>query len=137
MEQEWAPPDDPVHRLVPPTFAEQAMASYNALGAPAVSSLTFWDVYINLLAAFHALPPDPRIAEALLMANEGEEEDMELLPGMRELRNGDNVVGQHGYIYCGGLENPPPVDEDVGLGEDDGQVQLEDVDLRDYADFSD
>jgi hypothetical protein len=35
------------------------------------------------------------MAEALLRADEGGEEDMELLPGLRELRNGDNVIGQH------------------------------------------
>jgi len=59
-EQEWAPPDDPVFRLVPPTFAEQATALYTAMGQPAVSSLTFWVVYVDLLAAFRLFHLIPR-----------------------------------------------------------------------------
>jgi hypothetical protein len=35
-----------------------------------------------------------------------------VLAGLRELRHGDNVVGKHGYIYYGGLENPPVDDSD-------------------------
>lgn len=49
---------------------------------------------------------------------------MDVLAGLRELRHGDNVVGEHGYIYYGGLENPPGTDE-------------EDVNLREYGDFGD
>jgi len=138
MEQEWAPPDDPVFRLVPPTFAEQATALYAAMGQPAVSSLTFWVVYVDLLAAFRALPSNPQMAEALLRADEGGEEDMELLPGLRELWNGDNVIGQHGYLYYGGLENPPPMDHTSASGEDeDEEAGLGNIDLREYADSSD
>jgi hypothetical protein len=108
------------------------------MGQPAISSLTFWVVYVDLLAAFRALPSNPQMAEALLRADEGREEDMELLPGLRELRNGDNVIDQHGYLYYGGLENPPPVDDASGSGEDeDEEAGLENIDLREYADFSD
>lgn len=126
MEQEWAPPDDPVFRLVPLTFGEQAAALWVTIGEPEISSLNFWDVYLDLLEAFRALPTDPQLSEAVLMANEGEDNDMPIVPGLRELRYGDNVVGPHGYRYFGGLENPPPLN-----------TISRRVDLRDYADFSD
>ncbi|KAF8232648.1 hypothetical protein L208DRAFT_1271005, partial [Tricholoma matsutake] len=129
MEQEWAPPSDPVFQLVPVTFAEQATMLYHALGQPAVSCITFWTVYQELLAAFLRLPADPQLAEALLMADEGVEVEVPVLTGLRELQHGDNVVGEHGYMYCGGLENPPPIDE-----EEEGPGN---VDLREFADFSD
>jgi hypothetical protein len=45
MEQEWAPPSDPVFQLVPATFEQQAAMLYQTLGQPVVSSTTFWTVY--------------------------------------------------------------------------------------------
>ena len=124
MEARWAPRNNPVFQLVPPTFAQQAATLYSDMGEPAVSSLTFWAVYQGLLAAFHALLDDPRLLEAFLTADEGADDKVDILAGLWELRHGDNVVGEHGYIYYGGLENPPGTDK-------------EDVDLREYGDFSD
>jgi len=69
MEARWAPRNNPVFRLVLPTFAQQAATLYADMGEPAVSSLTFWAVYQGLLAAFHALPDDPRLLEAFLTAD--------------------------------------------------------------------
>ena len=43
-----------------------------------------------------------------------EEEDVQLLLGLRDLQNGDNVVGPHGDIYIGGMREPGiprPVDQ--------------------------
>jgi len=97
---------------------------YSDMGEPAVSSLTFWAVYQGLLAAFHALLDDPRLLEAFLTANEGADDEVDILAGLQKLWHGDNVAGEYGYIYYGGLENPPGTDE-------------EDVDLCEYGDFSD
>jgi hypothetical protein len=124
MEARWAPRDNPVFQLVPPTFAQQAADLYSYMGKPAVSSLTFWAVYQGLLAEFHALPDDPRLLEAFFAADEGADDEVDVLAGLRELRHGDNVVGEHGYIHYGGPENPTGADE-------------EDTDLREYVDFSD
>lgn len=82
MEQEWAPPSDPVFQLVPVTFAEQATMLYHALGQPAVSCITFWTVYQELLAAFLRLPADPQLAEALLRVDEGVEVEVPVLTGL-------------------------------------------------------
>ncbi|KAF5377194.1 hypothetical protein D9615_006459 [Tricholomella constricta] len=145
IKKEWAPPNDPVFRLVPSTFDNQASALYAAIGHPTVSSSTFWPVYQEMLDAFHALPRDPILAAALLTANYGEENDVPLMAGLRELRHGDNVVGQHGYIYYGGLEDPglPPGADFDGddEGPEGGGAQDDDddglaVDLREYADFT-
>ncbi|KAF8151403.1 hypothetical protein B0H34DRAFT_755565 [Crassisporium funariophilum] len=134
VEKEWAPPDDPVFQLVPPTFGEQASALYASIGSPSVSSLTFWAVYSDLLDAFLALPHDPAFAAALLMADQGEEHDVPIMVGILELRHGDNVVGPYGYVYMGGLDNPVLP---AGLvdGGDDGSEDTSKVDLQEYADF--
>lgn len=134
MEQEWAPPNDPVFRLVPATFEQQAATLYHTMGQPVVSSATFWTVYQELLSAFRMLPANPQLAEALLSADEGADEVVPVLTGLRELRHGDNVVGEHGYLYYGGLENPP-VDDD--LDETDKESAAGGVDPREFADFSD
>jgi hypothetical protein len=137
MEQEWAPPNDPVFRLVPATFEQQAAMLYHTLGQPAVSSATFWTVYQELLSAFRTLPDNLQLAEALLSADEGANEEVPVLTGLRELRHGDNVVGEHGYLYYGGLENPPVNDDDGTHASGSGDEEPAGVDLREYADFSD
>ena len=106
MEQEWASPSDPVFQLVPVNFAEQATMLYCALGQPAVSCNTFCAIYEELLAAFQGLPVDELFAEALLRADEGVGDEVPVLAGLCELQHGDNVVGEHEYLYYGGLENP-------------------------------
>ncbi|KAI9452828.1 hypothetical protein F5148DRAFT_1330590 [Russula earlei] len=96
MEQEWVQPHSPVFQLVLPTFAKQITTLYQTMGEPAVSCLTFWKIYQDLLALFRALPDDPQLAGALHLADEGANEEVQLLAGLRELRHGDNVVGEHG-----------------------------------------
>ncbi|KAG6818632.1 hypothetical protein H0H93_003299 [Arthromyces matolae] len=130
IEQEWAPPNDPVFQLVPTAFNTRASMLYSALGQPNVSSDTFWDVYKALLAAFREQPHDAQIESALLEANRGEEDEVPLLPGLRDLRPGDSVIGSHGFYYYGGLENPPQMNEDES-------VEGDDEDFREFADFSD
>ncbi|KAI9437413.1 hypothetical protein F5148DRAFT_1262673 [Russula earlei] len=134
MEQEWVQPHSPVFQLVPPTFAKQITTLYQTMGEPAMSCLTFWKIYQDLLALFRALLDDPQLAEALHLADEGANEEVQLLAGLCELWHGDNVVGEHGYVYCGGLENPPSLDDQ---GSDAGFNVENIVDLREYADFSD
>ena len=114
---------------------KQITTFYHAMGEPVVSSLTFWTIYQDLLALFRALPDDPQLAEALCMADEGADEEVPILTGLRELRHGDNIVGENGYVYYGGLEDPPLSDNGGHNGEG---VDVENVvDLQEYADFSD
>lgn len=94
MQQEWAPSDDPVFQLTPTSFHNQADGHYTSLGRPAVSRGTFWDIYKLLLACFRQSPTDLTLEKEFNLANLGaNQSDMDLLPGLRGLRIGDEVVG--------------------------------------------
>lgn len=93
IQQEWAPLDDPVFQLTPTSFHNQASDHYISLGQPAISRGTFWDVYKLLLACFRQGPVDANIEEEFNLSNLGADQDMHLLHGLRELRIGDDVVG--------------------------------------------
>jgi hypothetical protein len=93
MEQEWAPLDDPVFQLMPSSFHSQANHHYTSLGRPAISRGTFWDIYKSLLACFRQNPVNVTIEEEFNLANLGANQNMDLLPGLREFRIGDEVVG--------------------------------------------
>jgi hypothetical protein len=47
-EAKWAPPEDPVFQLVPPTFENYVTQCFEDLGKPEVTFETFWDVYCEL-----------------------------------------------------------------------------------------
>ena len=93
MQQEWAPLDDPVSKLTPTSFHNQANDHYNSLGRPAISRGTFWDIYKSLLTCFRQGHVDVTIEEQFNLANLGADQDMDLLPGLREMRIGGEVVG--------------------------------------------
>ena len=93
MQQEWAPLDDPVFQLTPTSFHNQADGHYTSLGRPAISRGMFWDVYKSLLACFRQGHVDITIEEQFNLANLGADQDMELLPGLQEMRIGGEVVG--------------------------------------------
>jgi hypothetical protein len=93
MQQEWAPLDDPVFQLTPTSFHNQANDHYTSLGRPTISSGTFWDVYKSLLARFRQCHADVTIEEQFNLANFGANQNMDLLPGLREMRIGGEVVG--------------------------------------------
>ncbi|KDR65144.1 hypothetical protein GALMADRAFT_1330174 [Galerina marginata CBS 339.88] len=132
MEERWAPRNLPVFQLVPPPFEEQANALYTGLGRPAVSSSTFWDVYKQLLSAFRALPMTPLLDKVVLAAAvEVQEEEVPLLPGLRDLRYGNDEIGDLGYVYYGGLNQPPALAPSTDSDEEDVPD-----DLRDYVDFT-
>ncbi|KAJ7438148.1 hypothetical protein FB451DRAFT_1344417 [Mycena latifolia] len=117
MEETWAPPDDPVFKLVPDAFDEQARALYAGLANPVVNRDTFWIVYSALLNAFETADAE---------ADDHFEFGADPLPDQRELRNGDQVIGNWGYEYLGGLAEPPAQEEEE-----------EEEDPRVYAEFSD
>ena len=94
MQQEWAPLDDSVFQLTPTSFHNQANGHYTSLGCPAISRGMFWDVYKLLLARFRQGHVDMMtIEEEFNLAKLGADQDMDLLPGFREMRIGDEVVG--------------------------------------------
>jgi hypothetical protein len=93
LQQEWAPRDDPVFQLTPISFHQQADNYYTSLDRPAVSKGTFWDVYKSLLTCFRHHPRHATLEEEFNLANLGADQEMDLLPGLRGLRIGDEVVG--------------------------------------------
>lgn len=93
MQQEWAPLNDPVFQLTPSSFHNQANDHYTTLGRPAISRGSFWDVYKLLLACFRQGHVDGTIEEQFNLANLGADQDMDLLPGLQEMRIGGEVVG--------------------------------------------
>jgi hypothetical protein len=114
VEQEYAPADHPVFELVPPAFNERAEALYDFIGRPVVQSDTFWDVYRHLLQQFHVEQHALHVAPILMAHNDiiqalALEKEMALLPNLKELRNGADVVGPPQSKYIGGMVNNPPV----------------------------
>lgn len=109
----WAPRDNEVFDLVPPTFEAQAKVLWTVIGEPSVSSDNFWLVYGQLLAVFKASPVDPElhlVLEAQSRFNPMEHVvEAPLLPDLAPLRNDRYFAG--GGIYLGGA----PVDDDLGV----------------------
>jgi len=93
MQQEWAPLNDPVFQLTPMSFHNQADGHYTFLGRPAISRGTFWDIYKSLLACFRQGSVDVTLEKEFNLTNLGADQDIDLLPGLRELRIGNEVVG--------------------------------------------
>ena len=95
----YAPSSHPVFQLVPPLFETRAQALYLQMGQPPVSSNTFWAVYLRLLQAFRDVVSGIELAEMIAEYQEAtqltERDEISVLPGLRELRNGDRVIGQN------------------------------------------
>lgn len=148
VEQEYAPPEHPVFELVPPTFDRRANILYSQIGQPVVQSDTFWEVYSQLLNQFQleeeSLVPVLTAYRETLHALDMEE--IQLLPNLKELRNGAKIVGPPGSRYIGGMVHGPPVaglrkgvaleeeaseDEDAIVGSKEGKFAE-----PEYADFT-
>jgi hypothetical protein len=92
---------------------------YNEIGQPPVTRQSCWDIYRQLLHRFHTLDDIYHIPEdfdakwgyALTMARDDYAKEIELLPNLRPLRNGDSVIGPGGFYYMGGVNGGE------GLGE--------------------
>lgn len=103
LEAEFAPPDHPVFQLTPPLFHERAAAFYASIGSPVVTYQTFWNTYRQLLNCFlqgsesHGHGEDSEmdllISSQRAQMEEVEQELIPLIEGMKELRQGDQVVG--------------------------------------------
>ena len=94
LQKEWAPLDNTVFQLTPPAFHEQAIAHYQSLGEPLVSSGFFWNVYTALLSHFREIPLDPTLEPAFDLANRGADDEMELIAGLRDLHTIDDIIGE-------------------------------------------
>ncbi|KAL0960439.1 hypothetical protein HGRIS_005482 [Hohenbuehelia grisea] len=129
-EERWAPPDDPVFHLVPPSFQSRVQDVYSSLGNPRVSSVTFWTIYNEVLHMLRQLPEDPALAPDLTVEASAFEVEVPILPGLQNLRNGDAVVGDGAQSDV--TDDEAEVEDSLVLDAD-----VLGVDLRLYADFSD
>ncbi|KAJ7844680.1 hypothetical protein B0H13DRAFT_2411186, partial [Mycena leptocephala] len=119
MQEQWAPLNNPVFELTPPVFTSKICEIYESLGRPEVTSSSFWDVYCNILERIVQVDEDLTTGhDAAFLA------PMELLPGQKELRQGDDVVAG----YYGGLAKHPQSEED---NDDEEGVVLNFADLTD------
>ncbi|KAF8076956.1 hypothetical protein FPV67DRAFT_1715799 [Lyophyllum atratum] len=123
----YAPPDNAVFELVPPSFESFAQALYETMGSPLVTRDNVWDVYHSLKQRFL------RLDEALAYLEEWQEalapEDnpqYQLITGQHDLLGGPDNVDMDGAYYMGGVNN--------GLGLDRSHHQeldeIEDEDLE-------
>lgn len=136
VEVQWAPTDDPVFLRAPAAFQDQAQVLYATFGSPPVSSNNFWQVYIDLLNAFRHVNRNPELDNLLSLPIDLGIDNVPLMAGLQDLPHGDQDLGQLGYIYMGGLNEPPsysPDSKDGTLGE---AKEAEETDLREYVVFS-
>lgn len=102
MEAKYAPPDHPVFERTPPDFHSLASKHYDAMGQPLVTSKSFWTVYQDLLSRFKEEKTTNPLKYATFTAFLSErdqatekidKEEIPLLPGLKALRAGGEVVG--------------------------------------------
>ncbi len=103
MEAAWAPPDHAVFQLVPPEFGNIMAKLYQNLGSPVVQRDTFWPVYNAMHDAMTQAVAAEQFQEDIRTRERVEEEEVEPLPGLREMRLGGQ--GPHG-LYAGGAAAP-------------------------------
>ena len=100
MENEWAPPDHEVFRLVPPEFDYHARNLYAMIGNPVVDHKTIVSVFRRLRNAF--LPfegehPLARYAASLDQEYDRDQHSVPIIPGLRDMRPGDELGNSQGF----------------------------------------
>nr|VWP02435.1 N/A [Ganoderma boninense] len=126
VEMEWAPPDHLIFELVPELFQERIQTFLQDLGNPVLNADTFWIVYVSVLGRFvspndgHVI--DPTIINAVQQNMVSEQgiisEPLAIIPGLRQLRQGDRLVGDR-VVQPPEVEGEPILDEDgdmIGFG---------------------
>jgi len=113
-EQLYAPPDDPVFELVPPTFAHYAQLMYNDMGNPVIAGENVWDIYRGLVQHLEYLQnamdyadyidciDQWEVNESLIAAVDEEEPPYPLIDGL-DLRGGYENPREDGAVYLGGV----------------------------------
>ncbi|KAF8574563.1 hypothetical protein K439DRAFT_1649746 [Ramaria rubella] len=95
VEAQWAPPDHKVFELVPSNFSIQAYTFWERLGSLVVKIHSFWDIFTQMVDAFHGIAPNPRlelqITDTPESRSDGGEADVILL--LLDLRPADIHAG--------------------------------------------
>ena len=118
-EKKWAPPDDPVFQLVPPSFEPYVNQCFEELGKPEVDIESFWDVYRRLRDLVEvAIPGDVVVAISEGTVDDGDNAPEPFALGhMKEPVLGGAAVLEDDRDEGGGDENG----EDEGEG-DSGEI---------------
>ena len=99
LEQQYAPRDHAVFQLVPLEFDQWANMYYAEMDKPVVNSTTFWDIYLQMLKRFQTNDEANMDLLTVISAHSDvirdvNDEILEVLPGLKELREGGAVVGK-------------------------------------------
>ncbi|KAG2366681.1 hypothetical protein BDR07DRAFT_1479907 [Suillus spraguei] len=134
----YAPPDHPVFELIPPIFGRHAQDLYASLGKPHVSSESFWNVYQLMRQQFEALEGDcdltVELSQSVVHLKDGQ---VSLIPDLQDLPHNAGLLGPAGYLYMGGMFNPPTrALHGVCDWEQQGDKH-DDEDRPEYAEFTD
>ncbi|KAJ7820410.1 hypothetical protein B0H14DRAFT_3089252 [Mycena olivaceomarginata] len=115
----YAPKDHTVFQLVPPDFAVIINQLYCEIGQPPVTRQTCWTYtssfsivsMLSMTCTIYLMASMKKWGYALTMACDDYAKEIELIPNLQPLCNGDSVIGPDGFYYMGGVNNGE------GLGE--------------------
>ncbi|KAH9856695.1 hypothetical protein C2E23DRAFT_866064 [Lenzites betulinus] len=100
VQQQWAPANHPVFELVPPYLEQRLSEIFALLGSPAITSESFWPVYLQVTQHF-ALDNQDVEEQALLhasIASSGSyipEEPIVLTPGLHDIQEPTPTAASH------------------------------------------
>ncbi|RDX47577.1 hypothetical protein OH76DRAFT_1354108 [Lentinus brumalis] len=119
--KEWAPSGHPVFDLVPPAFQKCMEEIFDEIGRPVISAKNFWIVYLSLFERFLLYrqqhpQSEEELQEAITLRTNLEDasktdDAIEILPGLRPLRQGDIFQGNSALAVP---QNVHPVADDGG-----------------------
>lgn len=95
MENEWAPPDHEVFELVPREFDRDARHLYHLEGCPIVSHSTFLATFRTLRDAFRPFEAEHPL-ETYVQDYDREQQGVAILPGLKDIRPGDELGQSQG-----------------------------------------
>ncbi|KAF7790443.1 hypothetical protein EIP86_001398 [Pleurotus ostreatoroseus] len=133
---QYAPPDSPCFELVPPRFAERAVAfhteKYGPQGPPAVNRENAWDLYSELLAYFRSIETEDadlgtEIAACAARPPVGEDpNDVTEVLNLARPRGRQRVIGGEARIIDGKHRNVGGrlVFEEGDSSDEEGEVAL-------------
>ncbi|KAJ7037131.1 hypothetical protein C8F04DRAFT_1180848 [Mycena alexandri] len=137
LDATWAPSDDPVFQLVPPSFQAEASVLYEHLGSPEVTLGSFWHVYVDLLNALRHFPTADSLHRDMDAADDNFEDNaVELMAGQADLREGAAVVGNLAANAVWLHRRLLPAEAAQGEAQPEEEEEGEDL-YVDYAEFTD
>jgi hypothetical protein len=128
MENEWAPPDHEVFRLVPPEFDYHAQTLYAMIGSPVVNHKSIIPVFCRLRDAFlpfEAEHPLVRYAASLDQEYDRDKNGVAIMPGLRDMRPGDELGNNPGLWRWGDDDELPMIE--IEETEEEDSIESESV----------